>query len=135
MNIDGYIDAALKAGDFPSERQLSIFLGFGPDAICTYRTKRCWPSDDTMIRLAEIAGADPERALLDLNLWRATSGRVKATYSRIREKLTSGSRSVAQVLVLIGSLLAIVPANAAATAQPLVSPSIHYAIFRRRAAA
>ncbi len=129
MNIDDYVDAALKAGDFPSERQLSIFLGFGPDAICTYRTKRAWPSDDTMIRLAEIAGADPEQALLDLNLWRATSGRVKATYARIAAKLSDVSRRMAQVLVLVGGSSAAWLANAPATAQPLVSPSIHYAII------
>lgn len=83
--VDQYIDAACQRKGF-TDRQLGKYLGKSHATVCHWRTKRSWPSDDTMIALAEVAGMDIDQALLDLNTWRAT-GPARAAYERIASRL------------------------------------------------
>jgi transcriptional regulator with XRE-family HTH domain len=68
--LDHYLDAARSRQNLPSDRQLAIALGVTPGNISIYRHGKSWPSDNTMYRLAELAGVPVEVALLDLNCWR-----------------------------------------------------------------
>ncbi len=84
--IDFYTDLAKSRCGFKSDRELCEALGFSSTAVSNWRTKKAWPSDDTMVRLAELAGRDPARALLDLNAWRA-EGPAKALYTELAMRI------------------------------------------------
>jgi ATP diphosphatase len=62
---------------------LAIHVGLKSSSVSWYRTKRAWPDDATMLRIAELAGADQARALLDLNTWRAKSSAVADLYRKM----------------------------------------------------
>jgi len=83
--IDEYCDKARNLNGFSSDRQLDRALGFKGQPTSQWRTKRAWPADETMIKLAELADEDPGIALLELNSWR-TEGPAKLGYLRILEK-------------------------------------------------
>ena len=74
--VDFYLDLAREKRRFTSDLALDRALGLKPGATCSYRIKRSWPSDETIIKIAEIAELDPKEALLDLNIWRAEGNAV-----------------------------------------------------------
>lgn len=71
-----------------SERKLSALIGKNPKAVHFYRNKGVLPEDETMIRIAQVAGIDPTIALLDLSSWR-TDGQARLIYSKILQKITA----------------------------------------------
>lgn len=81
-HISDYLDAAMARNGIPSDAELSRMLGKKRGSCNTYRMGRAWPSDDTMVRLAGLAGVDPAEALLDLNRWR-TVGPARRVYEEI----------------------------------------------------
>ena len=96
--VDFYLDEARKRGGFTSDRSMDKGLGLTPGAVCSYRIKRAWPSDETIIKLAKIAGISPEAALLDLNVWRST-GSATVYYQLLieqREKLHTQELTAAE---------------------------------------
>lgn len=106
MTVDDYIDAARARSGLPSDRQLGVHLGLSSGALNQWRTRRAWPSDDHMIRLAELAGLDPLAALIDLNRWRTTavqSTRAAQLYEALSERLKAG------VAVLFFVLFGVLP--------------------------
>ncbi len=95
--VHDYMDRAQARNPLlKSDRRLSLAVGKTETAASFWRTGRTWPSDETMIRLAVLAGVDPEEALIELNIWRAQSPETRDWYSRIAEKVRS---SLAQVLI------------------------------------
>ncbi len=87
MTIDDYIDLALARQGFASERALGRALGFKGNPVNHWRTRRAWPADGTMLRLAELAGVDPVWALVELNIWRAPPGSVRKGYEVLKGEL------------------------------------------------
>lgn len=79
--VDEYLDHAKKRGDITSDRQLGRILGVGPGTVTQYRTKRIWPAEAVMIKLADICGLDPVQALMHLGQWK-TDGDVKKAYEK-----------------------------------------------------
>lgn len=86
--IDEYIDEAKRVRGFRSDRELSNALGFKNNSVSHWRTKRAWPSDESMVTLAELAGMPPEQALLDLNFWRST-GQAKSVYATLAARIAA----------------------------------------------
>lgn len=109
MNIDKYIDLARDKNNLRSDRQLSFAFGLNAAAVNTWRTRRAWPSDDVMIKLAKMAGVDPMDAILDLNIWRS-SGEAITLYTRIKKSMTA---MLVLLAVGVGGQLA-TPSNALA---------------------
>ncbi len=109
-NLDWYLDEAKRVGLYRSDGQLSKALGVTRATISAYRNRRQWPCDDAMIKIAEIAGLDPYKALMDLNAWRATTPAVRTAYRRLAE-LVGGTMAA----VLIGAFLSSGAANAIGT--------------------
>ncbi len=96
--IHDYMAAALaRHPAIRSNKRLSLELGLKETATHYWRHGRTVPSDDSMIKLAELAGVNPEEALADLNVWRAQSSETRELYSRIAAKVKS---SLAQVLIV-----------------------------------
>jgi hypothetical protein len=75
-----YIDAAMKRQKIPSMRQLSIALKLHEETVAQYNQGRAWPSDSVMVQLADLAGVDQRKALMDLNAWRTKDPKLKKLY-------------------------------------------------------
>ncbi len=102
--VDYYADAARDALQITSDRELSRRLNVSPATVNQWRTRRTWPADETMIRLADLAGIDPTEALMDLNRWRATSPTVRSVYDRIAHRLAATAAGLTLVtLATLGS--------------------------------
>lgn len=82
LTIDDYIDRAKSANGLKADMALGRLLGVSHGTISQMRTKRIWPGDDLMVRIAEAANMDPEQALIDLNIWR-NEGPARAIYERM----------------------------------------------------
>jgi hypothetical protein len=78
-DIKFYIDKAMQKHGIKSGRQLGVALNKSANAITQFTTGRAWPSDDTMIKLAKLAGEDEKEALIYLNAWR-TKGETQKSY-------------------------------------------------------
>ena len=94
MTIDDYIDLAMSRQGFVSERELGRALGFKGNPVNHWRSRRAWPADATMIRLARMAGVDSVWALVELNVWRAASSDVRDGYAELLH-LVEKARGVA----------------------------------------
>lgn len=70
-NIDHYLDAARARLDIRSDRQLAKTVGVSAPTLNGWRTKRAWPDDPAMCRLADLADVPRNVALIELNFWRA----------------------------------------------------------------
>ena len=94
MTIDDYIDLAMSRRGFGSDRELGRALGFKGNPVNHWRTRRAWPADQTMVRLAQMAGVDPVWALVELNVWRAPTGAVRDEYLAVK-RLVELARGIA----------------------------------------
>lgn len=111
--IDDYIDAARARAGIRSDRQLAIQLGLVQSSISQMRTKRIWPSDETMIRLAIMAGIDPAEALLELSAWR-TEGTAQTLWRELARKLGTAATVAIMVTGALTAGLVLLPSPAAA---------------------
>jgi len=100
MDLHEYIRDARAGADVKSDRELSRKLAGNPNLIQNYTRGAAWPSDDIMLKLAEMGGHDPAIALLDLNRWRA-GARAASIYSEILSKIAG---TAAAILVAITAL-------------------------------
>jgi len=85
--IDTYLDEARTHTGAKSDRALCRHLGVDPSMISTLRTKRAWPSDELMVKIAAAAGLPEDTALLDLSAWRTYGTRAGDVWSRVRARL------------------------------------------------
>ncbi|WP_298334152.1 hypothetical protein [Asticcacaulis sp.] len=110
-SIDDYLDAAKQRNNIPSDNQLCKAIGVSSPVVSCMRTRRNWPSDATMLRIAELAGVDPAEALIDLSIWRnGDDGRVQLVWAELKKKLTP----IAAMLCLFMGLSAALPSPAKA---------------------
>lgn len=99
-NIDFYLDEARKNTGATSDATLSQMMGISRGAAVQWRTRRSWPQDETMTKLAHLAGIDEQIALLELSLWR-TDGEAKKTYEKILTRISTISPAT---LFFIGAM-------------------------------
>ena len=111
--IDTYINDAKRALGLKSDRELDRWLGFKGPAVSAWRTRRAWPADDTMIRVAEAGGNDPRLAVCYLHQWSAATPKVRAVYRAIADAVAK----TAAALAMLGAATATTPANATRTIQ------------------
>lgn len=127
--VDDYLDAARARLRLPSDRQLAKKLEITPTSLNGWRSKRAWPADAQMVRLAQLAGLDPDLALIDLNTWRAKGTDAQAGYARLREIVAKASAAALAIMVVAATP----DANAGTEAAQINierAVSIHYARFR-----
>ncbi len=98
LTIDDYCDRAKTAQNLKSDRELGEAIGRSGHLVTQWRTKRNWPSDETMITLAGLAQIDLTQALMDLNRWRAKSPAVSAMYAEIAKKIGGMAAAVAMAV-------------------------------------
>jgi len=88
-NITDYIDTAIARSGSKSKRKFCELLGVSSSWIVA-TSRGTLPTDETMLRLAEIAGVPPHVALLDLNIWRS-KGKAQAVYKRLSQAVEKGA--------------------------------------------
>ena len=86
--IDQYCDEAISRNQIKSDRGLGKALKISATIVSAYRTKRAWPSNATMVRLAKLAGKKPEQALIELQIWKETDENAKSVLKKILSKIT-----------------------------------------------
>lgn len=122
--LDEYIDRAVERTGL-TDRQLGIFLGKGRATVSHWRCKRTWPADGTMIALAEVAGMDPEQALIDLNIWRST-GETRRIYQRLADHLAgSTAAALCLALAILGQAIFATPSKAYSPAPSHKAASVY----------
>lgn len=123
MHLDEYMDKAIKIQGLKSDKDIPRKMGMGIALASQWRTKRAWPSDTAMIKLAELAGEDPKKALMDLNIWRS-EGAARSLYEQIAKRAI-------QMLMVAGLSSAMFTAPTGETKAEQLnienSQSIHYA--------
>jgi len=112
-SVVDYINAAKARAGFKSDRALGMALGGSVDLVAAWRnTARKYPSDEKMLRLADMAGIPRDQALLDLADWKADET-TRATWRLIRAKLAS----VAAAVLLVFLVPSFVPSGNVALGQ------------------
>lgn len=66
-----YADKAIVRYGLTGYNNLARELGLNKASVSYLRSGKNLPSEETMIKLAELAGLPKEEALIDLNLWRS----------------------------------------------------------------
>lgn len=130
--IDWYIDKAIKEHHGISELQLAQLLGVSRATVSHWRTKKAWPSDLVMMRLADYAGVNQDDAVLHLSFWRAKSPAVKKLWTHILGgiyALKDIPSDLAIALVLFLGLTAPAMATEGEQMRMGASRSTYYAIF------
>ncbi len=69
--FNDYMTLAIDRQKLKSNNHLARELNLTTGAISILHQGKSLPSEDTMIKLAELAGLPKEEALIDLNLWRS----------------------------------------------------------------
>ena len=88
-SIDSYIDRALEFGRIKSDRALCKVLGTSSAVVTQWRTKRTWPSEKSMLLLADLARIDRQKALADLHFWSAETPEVRQVWQQVRDQLAA----------------------------------------------
>ena len=91
--LNYYIDAALRVQNIESDRQLAFRLEQSAGNVYMWRSKKTMPSDDTIVKLAQLGKKDVCKALIDLNIWRS-EGNSKNTYIAMAEYLNSQEQTI-----------------------------------------
>lgn len=86
--VDDYLDAAIEKQELGSDRQLARLIGIAQTSISQFRTRRSFPSDETMVKLARLAGLDEQVALIELSFLRA-DGEAKTAFEAILRRICS----------------------------------------------
>jgi transcriptional regulator with XRE-family HTH domain len=89
MDLDGYLDLARQRARIPSDRRLALAIGVSHTSMRQYRHGLATPSPERMLALAELAGVDPTRAIVDRMAWQADGPRSRAVVSALLSALPS----------------------------------------------
>lgn len=69
--FNDYMQLAIDRQKLKGNNHLARELGLTTGAISILHNGKSLPSEETMVKLAELAGLPKEEALIDLNLWRS----------------------------------------------------------------
>jgi transcriptional regulator with XRE-family HTH domain len=90
-SLTDYMDAARSRHELRSDRALGREMDVEQAIVSRWRLGKANPSDDQMIRLAQLAGADPDQAVLLLGVWSARDEPTRDTYRRLLQRFGSGT--------------------------------------------
>ena len=94
-----YIEKALENSNLKNRAELCRILNIKQPSLFTLESGKTNPSEQTLLKLADLAGLPKEEAIIDLGLWRAKNNpELKKIWTRI-------SKMVGCLLLLIICLL------------------------------
>ena len=94
MTVDDYLDEALKVQGWRYDSDIDRALGSKGNSISHWRTKRTWPSEANIVKIAQLANLDVDQALLDLQIWKAPNADVQNAFQRIRDKVIAAAAAL-----------------------------------------
>lgn len=101
MNFTDYAEKAINRYGLTGYNNLAREIGIKKSSMSALRAGKTCPTEENMIRLAELAGMPKEEALIDLNLWRSKD---KPEVQKIWQRL---SKMIGCLLMVFGfSILA-----------------------------
>lgn len=123
--IDDYIDGAIENLELKNDSALAKYLGLNRTSVSHWRTRRAWPTDETMVNLAKAAKLDESTALLNLAVWRSLGKNEK--------QAAKAWKSIAQRIapaIVLGAII-LLPEKGTTAEQTATNSfkSIHYATF------
>ena len=99
-----YLDLAIKKQRLKSDRELSRALDLkSNNTITNMRSGKHLPSDDTMIKIAKLAGEPVDVALLRLNLWRSKTPETRQEYAALAARLTKQAGMIAIAIAAVAA--------------------------------
>lgn len=99
LSVDDYLDRAKSLQKIKSDNKLAKRLGITSASCSQYRLKRAWPSDQTMINIADLCQMDRGQALIDLNLWRSQTAQTQAEYKKMRQDYIDNNPHVMRMMI------------------------------------
>jgi hypothetical protein len=105
MELVEIFDAAKRRANIDSDTRLGLAIGQSHSWVYQVRSGKALPSDDAMVRLADLAGINPDIALLELQRIRARDPRIKSLWANILLRVA--------VCLLLGMLSPVSSARAA----------------------
>ena len=94
--------AAVKSAQgITSDYRLARFLGVSDQTVGNWQHGRRRPDDETALRLAELAGLDPDAVLLGLTAERATDEPARQAWERIAARLARAGAAMAVACVTV----------------------------------
>lgn len=85
--VSTYLEQALERSNLENHSEISRRIGVKPSAITRFKLGHALPTDENMLKLADLAGIEHAEALLDLNRWRAKSEEAKSVYVELAKRL------------------------------------------------
>lgn len=70
MDLNVYLEKAKAAIKVDSYNKLAQNVGITHAAVSNFLTGKAYPADNTILKLAALAGIPPEVALIDVSIWR-----------------------------------------------------------------
>lgn len=90
-NFQDYVFEARKKQNIYSNNRLAKEIGIAGASLSVMMNNKTLPSEETLIKIADLAGIPREEALLDLSIWSAKSDDAKSTWKKIREMLKTAA--------------------------------------------
>ena len=88
MDINFYLEKAFVYSKSKSYNQLAATIGLTGAAISDLKNGKSIPTDDTILKLANLAGISPETALVDAAIWRSKGNpETLKFWKNIRDKI------------------------------------------------
>ena len=86
-----YVFEARKKQNIYSNNKLAKEIGIAGASLSVMMNNKTLPAEETLIKIADLAGIPREEALLDLSIWSAKSEDAKSTWEKIREMLKTAA--------------------------------------------
>ncbi len=84
-----YIDKAMQKQSL-SQNGLAHKIGISTACMSKMASSKILPSEETVLKVAALAGISPEQALIDLNIWRAQKDPARlAAWQKISKMISS----------------------------------------------
>ena len=80
ITFDFYCDKAIQRMNYKGDCELADAIHISKAALSSLRKNKALPSENTIVRISELAGMPTEIALIDLNLWKAKSKQNEQVY-------------------------------------------------------
>mgnify|MGYP000274788659 CR=1 FL=1 len=97
-NFQDYISEAQKKQNLYSLSKIAQKIGISANSVSVMYKNKTLPSEETLIKIADLAGIPREEALLDLSIWSAKSDDAKKTWEKIRTLLNTAALTLALLI-------------------------------------
>lgn len=126
FTFEEYIEKAKQNMNCKSVRELSEIIQIKPSSITEFSKGRAYPSQETMLRIARLAGIRDEQALIDFNLWKTKD---KPNAYKVWKEIAKKIQILSVILVLssLGVNLCYLNHKYRTKSIPTISENIDYA--------